>query len=88
SMREWARTDARARAAIEESDVRLFDLLLNCFRGIGFEPDEADLRAKILFYSGVGYSAAGPIGNLHNVSQQLQSMVTLLTRHDAPLVEI
>lgn len=87
SMREWARTDSRARAAIEESDTRLFDLLVTCFRGIGFEPVEADLRAKILFYSGVGFSAAGPIGDLHNVSRQLESMVALLTRRGDPVLD-
>lgn len=79
SMREWARTDDRARAAIAEADRRVFGLIVSFLERIGFTAEEADVRAKLLFYSGIGFSSAGPVGSRRNVHRQLQATVDLLT---------
>ena len=78
-MRDWARTDDRARAAVGASDARAFARLVEMFEGIGFDRDAADVRAKILFYAGVGFGDVGPIGDRRAPKRQLRTLIDLLT---------
>ena len=80
-MRDWARTDPRARRAIEASDALGFAAIKESFELLGFTKDEADIRAKTLFYAGVGFSDVGPgVGEQRDPHGQLVSMLELLTR--------
>jgi AcrR family transcriptional regulator len=81
AMRDWSRTDDRARAAIKAADKRTFDALASGFETLGFSRDEADVRAKILFYAGVGFGDVGPIGDRSDPARQLGTLVELLTRN-------
>jgi AcrR family transcriptional regulator len=81
AMRDWARTDDRARAAIEASDALAFAALAESFELLGFTPEEADIRAKTLFYAGVGFGDVGPrLGDQRDPHRQLAAMMELLTR--------
>ena len=80
AMRDWSRTDERARAAIKSADKRTFDALVSGFEGLGFDRTESDVRAKILFYAGVGFGDVGPIGDRSEPARQLETLVDLLTR--------
>ena len=80
AMRDWSRTDDRARAAIKAADKRTFDALVAGFESLGFGRDDADVRAKILFYAGVGFGDVGPIGDRSEPARQLGTLVELLTR--------
>jgi hypothetical protein len=80
AMRDWSRTDDRARAAIKAADKRTFDALVAGFESIGFARDDADVRAKILLYAGVGFGDVGPIGDRSEPARQLGTLVELLTR--------
>jgi AcrR family transcriptional regulator len=80
AMRDWSRTDERARAAIKAADKRTFDALVAGFESLGFGRDDADVRAKILFYAGVGFGDVGPIGDRSEPARQLGTLVELLTR--------
>ena len=81
AMRDWARTDQRARAAIEASDRLGFNAIRDAFEKLGFTPVEADVRAKTLFYAGVGFGDVGPIGDQEtDPILQLRVMMELLTR--------
>jgi AcrR family transcriptional regulator len=81
AMRDWARTDDRARAAIEASDQLSFAALRRSFELLGFNEVEADVRAKTLFYAGVGFGDVGPIGDTETDPRvQLSMMMELLTR--------
>jgi AcrR family transcriptional regulator len=80
AMRDWARTDPRARAAVRASDEALFTQLTRAFRALGFDASAADVRAKILFYAGVGFGDVGPIGDPASPERQLQTLIDLLTR--------
>jgi AcrR family transcriptional regulator len=62
AMRDWAHRDARARAAIHEADERLLACVTEQLRAVGFDADQAALRAKILFYAGIGYAQVGALG--------------------------
>ena len=80
AMRDWSRSDDRARAAIKAADKRTFDALVAGFETLGFKHTDADVRAKILFYAGVGFGDVGPIGDRSAPAQQLETLVDLLTR--------
>ena len=83
AMRDWSRSDPRARAAIAASDELAFASLLTSFELLGFTPDQADIRAKTLFYAGVGFSDVGPrLGAQRDPQGQLKAMLELLTRRD------
>jgi AcrR family transcriptional regulator len=82
AMRDWSRADDRARAAIRAADKRTFDALVTGFETLGFGRTDADVRAKILFYAGVGFGDVGPIGDRSAAAQQLETLVELLTRSD------
>ena len=79
AMRAWAQTDERARAAVSSSDAYIFGYLETCFRDMGFDRDDADLRAKTLYYAGVGFSVVGPLGRA-GTEQQLRVLAAIFTR--------
>ncbi len=81
AMRDWARTDDRARTAIEASDRLVFAALRRAFELVGFTEVEADVRAKTLLYAGVGFGDVGPIGDTDTDPRvQLTMMMEFLTR--------
>ncbi|MEY2468556.1 MAG: hypothetical protein QOF21_1254 [Actinomycetota bacterium] len=83
AMRDWSRSDPRARAAIHASDELAFASLVSSFEFLGFTPEEADIRAKTLFFAGVGFSDVGPrLGAQADPLGQLNAMLELLTRRD------
>jgi AcrR family transcriptional regulator len=56
-MRNWARTDSRARAALGRTDRLIFEQMCRDLTELGFEPSEAEWRASVLFYASIGYAA-------------------------------
>jgi AcrR family transcriptional regulator len=80
AMRDWARNDERARTAIRKADEAMFEQLKSALRSWGFADDEAEVRAKILYYAGVGYAHVGPLGDRETAEQQLRRTWELLTQ--------
>ena len=80
AMRDWARTDPRAREAVARADARALDAMTAGFLSLGLTQDEADVRAKLLFYAAVGYGDVGPIGSGGLVDHQVDILVDLLVR--------
>ena len=80
AMRDWARYDERARTAIRKADEAMFEQLKAALRTWGFADDEAEVRAKILYYSGVGYAHVGTLGNRETADQQLRRTWELLAQ--------
>jgi AcrR family transcriptional regulator len=61
AMRVWALTDEAALASVRESDGRVVRAVRQAFIDCGFEPDDAALRALVMYASGVGLMhASGP----------------------------
>ena len=54
AMREFARFDGYAAAAVAEIDRRRIEYLYELFKAAHFEPTEALLRAQALYFSQVG----------------------------------
>jgi AcrR family transcriptional regulator len=62
AVREWARTDDSVAERVAASDRWVFQAIRKTFVELGFDAADADIRAKTLFYAGVGFIYAGPQG--------------------------
>ena len=78
AMRDWAQSDERASAAIRRADEAVFDQVRWALKRRGFDDDEAEVRAKILYYSGVGYAHVGNLGRRDDQEHQLLATWQLL----------
>ncbi|WP_235658196.1 TetR/AcrR family transcriptional regulator [Mycolicibacterium moriokaense] len=54
AMRVWALTDDAALASVQQSDGRVVRAVRQAFIDFGFEPEDAALRALVVYASGVG----------------------------------
>ena len=86
AMREWAQSDERARAAIRRADQLLFLRVKEAIAGLGFDDAEAEVRAKILYYAGVGFAQVGPLGDSLSAEEQLTATWEILTKRETPPV--
>lgn len=57
AVREWARRDGAVRRIIDRSDTARHRALARMFERFGYAPDEADIRARVLYYQQIGYYA-------------------------------
>lgn len=57
AVREWARRDGKVRRVIDRSDLARQQALTRMFERHGYTPDEADIRARVLYYQQIGYYA-------------------------------
>ena len=80
AIRDWAQHDERAMAAIRQADSALYEGVRDAIVSLGFEPADAEVRAKILLYAGVGFASVGPLGSRQSAQQQLMATWDLLTR--------
>jgi AcrR family transcriptional regulator len=62
AVREWARSDGFVSERVARSDRWVFQAIRKAFLELGFDAADADIRAKTLFYAGVGFIYAGPQG--------------------------
>lgn len=59
AVRDWGRRDESVAARVREADERRLDAVAAMFGAHGFEPDDALVRARLLYHSQVGYYAVG-----------------------------
>jgi AcrR family transcriptional regulator len=59
AMREWARTDPSVAAKIELSDRWSYRMITRVFLDAGYSAEDAGTRARIVFYTGVGFVHVG-----------------------------
>jgi AcrR family transcriptional regulator len=81
-MRNWARTDERARSALETTDRLVFRQMTRDLRELGFTAAEAEWRASVLFYASVGYAAVDHPLTERNLRAEAFKLLTLLTSLD------
>jgi AcrR family transcriptional regulator len=55
TMREWARSDNSVAAGVEAADRRVLTSVRQAFLELGFDAEEAELRAGTTFAAGVGF---------------------------------
>jgi AcrR family transcriptional regulator len=59
AVRDWARVDAAAERTVARIDRQRLAHLARLFSALGCDPDEAEVRARVLYYHQVGYYALG-----------------------------
>lgn len=57
AVREWARRDPAVRQALDRSDSARQQAIAAMFIRHGYDPAEADIRARVLYYQQIGYYA-------------------------------
>ena len=57
AVREWARRDGKVRRVIDRSDTARHAAITEMFIRHGYDPAEADIRARVLYYQQIGYYA-------------------------------
>jgi len=59
AVREWARSDQRAAWAVERTDRERLQTLTRFFEALGYDDEEAPIRARVFYYHQIGYYAIG-----------------------------
>lgn len=75
AVREWARSDERAAAAVNASDEERIATLQRFFELLGHPADEAIIRANTFYFHQIGYYAIGVKGT---PAERLQTAGTYL----------
>ncbi|MEM7544890.1 MAG: TetR/AcrR family transcriptional regulator [Pseudomonadota bacterium] len=57
AVREWSRRDDAVRGVVDRSDRMRRDALARMFERHGYDPAEADVRARVLYFQQIGYHA-------------------------------
>src|ERR1700730_4409807 len=83
-MRAWARSDERARAALERTDRLIFGQITRDLQELGFEPSEAEWRASVLFYASIGYASVDHPLTEASIRDEAFKLLNLLTSRTAP----
>lgn len=79
-MREWARTDAAVAASVAAADRRALAVVRQAFAELGFDPDEADLRAQLTFAAGLGFLQMGGSTSRRLTSARRERVLDLMAR--------
>jgi hypothetical protein len=59
AVRDWARTSPRIAAVVRRVDRQRIDVLAQIFLDLGYDPQKAEIRARITYFHQVGYYALG-----------------------------
>jgi len=57
AVRDWARVSAKVRRAVHRADDRRIHFIRSLFEQEGYDPREALVRARVLYYTQIGYYA-------------------------------
>ncbi|MGJ8625841.1 MAG: TetR/AcrR family transcriptional regulator [Sulfitobacter sp.] len=57
AIREWARRDGAVRRRIDQTDAARVAAFSALFERFGYVPDEAEVRARVMYFMQVGYYA-------------------------------
>ncbi|MET9211427.1 MULTISPECIES: TetR/AcrR family transcriptional regulator [unclassified Nocardia] len=55
AVRDWARTNAEVAAAVKALDQRIFHALSDTLVEMGFAADQAEMRAGLMCFAGIGF---------------------------------
>ncbi|MEM9422490.1 MAG: TetR/AcrR family transcriptional regulator, partial [Pseudomonadota bacterium] len=59
AVRAWARTDARAKLAVDEVDARRLSALTKIFAALDYSNEEATTRARVFYFHQIGSYVMG-----------------------------
>jgi AcrR family transcriptional regulator len=62
AIRAWAYSDPQLGEHVSRQDVWAFEEVYRCFERLGFTGIDAQVRAKTLYYAGIGFVHTGSLG--------------------------
>lgn len=78
AIRDWARTNDQIAQSVRALDQRIFDVVETTMRELGFDAQDARLRAGVMVYAGVGFIHAR--GNLPAPdSDDIDGLIAMIT---------
>ena len=81
AMREWARLDESVAASVRASDGRVLQAVRRAFLDYGFDADEADFRANVVFAAGIGFlHLSGPAPSARGAARGERFLDLVLAR--------
>jgi AcrR family transcriptional regulator len=81
AMREWARLDESVAASVRASDRRVLAAVRQAFLDYGFDADDADLRANVVFAAGIGFlHLSGPTPGAREAARGERFLELVLAR--------
>ncbi len=57
AVREWSRRDPELRERVDAADADRIEAVIKLYEQFGYEPQDADARARILYFMQLGYHA-------------------------------
>lgn len=84
AMRDWARGSKRVAALVREADATRTDVLRRAFAALGYEAQEAEVRARVTYYHQVGYYALGIVESRRAREALFPTYFKVLAGHDVP----
>jgi AcrR family transcriptional regulator len=82
AVRDWARADPRASWAVERADHMRMATLTDFFEALGYDNDEAVIRARVFYFHQIGYYAIGLIESTSGRKRTASKYVDILCGHD------
>jgi AcrR family transcriptional regulator len=78
AVREWAQTDDGVRKRVARTDRWIFEEVRRAMVELGFDKEDAEIRARGLFYASVGFIHAAP-RTVRGGARQRARLVEILT---------
>ncbi|MEP4198700.1 MAG: TetR/AcrR family transcriptional regulator [Aliishimia sp.] len=73
AIREWARRDASVKSRIEQADKLRVQAVTDMFERFDYAPQDADARARILYFMQQGYNALDQVEPLEDRMDRLEA---------------
>ena len=74
SVRDWAQLDQQVFARVRKEDQVRIKHIDQCYQRFGFEPQEAQVRARVLYFAQIGYYAM-------HIEEPMQDRLELLEQY-------
>lgn len=79
AIRAWARHDSETAAVLKEVDQRRLDYTYRLFLDVGFDPFDARVRARMVYYALVGEFTIGTRSDRAERLEEIQHQHSILT---------
>jgi AcrR family transcriptional regulator len=79
AIRAWAYSNPRLQRHVAAADVWGFGEVRSCFEALGFTGVDAEIRAKTLYYAGIGFLHTGSLGAPERAAHRT-GLLKVLTR--------
>lgn len=88
AIRDWARRSAFVRKAVDDADAARIGALTQMFARYGYDAGDAEIRARVLYFAQVGYSALAMGETVESRLPRARAYLRILTGENARSEEL